>query len=133
MNQNRIYRRFESQDGKVFEVFANAGIGKHSITTIQTTVEKDKSEKSLSVSIKDDLDKCSLEIWSGILTPVLRKYSREYFAELSTEVGVHAIREFFNHVAQVHSNTSDVLHISKMIVEFSTMVREEKQKSLHAT
>jgi hypothetical protein len=133
MNQNRIYRKFESPDGKVIEVFAHGGIGKHSISTIITTIEKDKTERSLSVSIKDDFDKCSLEIWDGIKSPTLRKYQRQYYTELSTEVGTQAIREFFSNIAQVYNNTSEVLHISEKLIEFSNLIREEKQKTLHAT
>ncbi len=128
MNYERVYRRTQIGE-KQYEVFATMGKVKRQVGTIQTTVTAEK-ETSDAVYIREENGISSVEVWTGEITPTLKKYVRQQFAILSMDLGIHAIHEFYDQACKVYQGTEDVATISEKMVDFAKQAKLEGQKPL---
>lgn len=128
-NYERVYKRTQIGE-KEYELFSTMAKTKRQVGTTQTITGE--SERTLSVYIREEFDKADVQVWTGIITPDLKKFERQFYADLNLETGVQAIHNFYDQIVKVYNNSEDVAEISAKIVEFSKMVKDDK-KPLHAT
>ncbi len=128
-NYERVYKRTQIGE-KEFELFSTITKTKRQVGTTQTITGE--SERTLSVYIREEFDKADVEVWTGIITPNLKKFERQFYVDLNLETGVQAIHNFYDQIVKVYNNSEDVVEISQKLLEFSKMAKDDK-KSLHAT
>jgi hypothetical protein len=129
-NYERVYKRTQIGE-KEYELFSTMTKTKRQVGTTQTLTGE--SERTLSVYIREEFDKADVEVWTGVITPNLKKFERQFYADLDLETGVQAIHNFYDQILKVYNGTDQVSEISERIVEFSKMAKNEKPKPLHAT
>ncbi len=117
---------------KEYQLFGNITKMKRQVGTIVTTASSEV-ERSLSVYLKEEFNKATVEIWVGTITPNMRRFDRTFLADIDVERGVHAINELFSQMMQVYHGSDAVKEISDRIVDVSNLLRDERQKQLHET
>lgn len=131
MNFERVYKKTQMGE-KEYELFGNITKTKRQVGTIVTT-QTSEVQSSLSVYLREQFNKATVEIWTGTITQDMKRFDRTFFADIDVERGVHAINELFSQMMQVYNGTDAVKEISDRIVDVSNLARDEKQKPLHET
>lgn len=127
----RIYRTYTAEDGKKsWDLFVRQDKDKTSVSTIQSEKIAEGEEKTISAFLREEKGNVTLEVWTGFVGDTLKKYERQFIANVDYDIGTLFMSEIYDNALHIYNRTNSVAKVSEKIVEFATMQMKKKQKSL---
>jgi hypothetical protein len=126
----KIYRTVETADGKKsYDIFVRQG-SHTTVSTIQSEKIAEGEERTLSVFLREEDGKVTLEVWTGFVGDALKKYERQFMTEVDYDAGTLLMNESYEGCMNVYNHTPQIAEISERIVGFAKLQMKMKQKTL---
>lgn len=127
----RIYRTYTAEDGKKsWDLFVRQDKDKTSVSTIQSEKIAEGEEKTISAFLREEKNNVTLEVWTGFVGDALKKYERQFIANVDYDIGTLFMSEIYDNALHIYNRTATVAKVSEKIVDFAMMQMKKKQKSL---
>ena len=127
----RIYRTYTTEDGKKsWDLFVRRDNNKSTISTIVSEKIAEGEEKTISAFLREEKGNVTLEVWTGFVGDALKKYERQFIANVDYDIGTLFMSEIYDNALHIYNHTSSVSKVSDKIIEFSHIQMMKKQKSL---
>lgn len=127
----RIYRTYTEEDGKKsWDLFVRQDGEKTTVSSIISEKIAEGEEKTISAFLREAKNNVTLEVWTGFVGDALKKYERQFIANVDYDIGTLFMSEIYDNALHIYNHTTSVAKVSEKIVDFAKMQMKKKQKSL---
>lgn len=127
----RIYRTYTAEDEKKsWDLFVRQDKDKTSVSTIQSEKIAEGEEKTISAFLREAKSTVTLEVWTGFVGDGLKKYERQFIANVDYDVGTLFMSEIYDNALHLYNRTPSIAKVSQKVIEFAEIQMKKRQKSL---